>query len=633
MSPSILKKYAVLIFVCVSSSLFFLGLYRFNNKYSQKTIQAANGILALSEKDLQEAPLRFLVSGWAFYPGVLLTPEELQDSVHYMRYISIGEQTGFSSPDSASPYGCGTYQMTFFLPERKGGYALELPEVFSSCLLYLDDDLILQMGDPAAGTPVIQHRLITFYGGKPVTLTAAVSNYDHFYGGIVYPPAFGTPLAVNTARGVRFAVCLFFCTITLICALLSFYFGLRMKQKNAQLFGMICLSLCGLSSYPVLHMLAAVPVFPWYMLELACNYLVIWLVILLQNRICSPGLVPAAVSNTAGGVLFLAALGYGAMASRLSPAAVRLFSASVSFCKVAFSLYLLLTAMAALRRGLKLHRAVFYAAVAAACASAWDRLLPSYEPFIGGWFMEWGIFFVTAAIGSSLWNDMVEGYRNSLILQEECRQVQRQLAMQEEYDRKISEAVSENRRLFHDIRHCLRTLGQMAREHGQTDICAFLSQVEDQVASAPGHSLAAFCKNPAVNALIEFYSGMAQAQKTELQVRLSLPDQMPLTDVELCTVLGNLLDNAVEACSLQDQGERRILLAGESQGSMLFLKVENTCSGPAKQADGHFLSRKGSSPYHGLGLASVQKIVEAHGGDLDIVSNDTSFFVGITMEL
>ena len=359
MSPSILKKYAVLIFVCVSSSLFFLGLYRFNNKYSQKTIQAANGILALSEKDLQEAPLRFLVSGWAFYPGVLLTPEELQDSVHYMRYISIGEQTGFSSPDSASPYGCGTYQMTFFLPERKGGYALELPEVFSSCLLYLDDDLILQMGDPAAGTPVIQHRLITFYGGKPVTLTAAVSNYDHFYGGIVYPPAFGTPLAVNTARGVRFAVCLFFCTITLICALLSFYFGLRMKQKNAQLFGMICLSLCGLSSYPVLHMLAAVPVFPWYMLELACNYLVIWLVILLQNRICSPGLVPAAVSNTAGGVLFLAALGYGAMASRLSPAAVRLFSASVSFCKVAFSLYLLLTAMAALRRDLKLHRLFF----------------------------------------------------------------------------------------------------------------------------------------------------------------------------------------------------------------------------------------------------------------------------------
>ena len=52
----------------------FLGLYQFNNKYSQNTIQAANGILALSEEELQKSPVRFLVSGWAFYPDALLTP-------------------------------------------------------------------------------------------------------------------------------------------------------------------------------------------------------------------------------------------------------------------------------------------------------------------------------------------------------------------------------------------------------------------------------------------------------------------------------------------------------------------------------------------------------------------------------
>ena len=112
--------------------------------------------------------------------------------------------------------------------------------------------------------------MVTFHGGKPVTLTIAVSNYDHFYGGIVYPPAFGTMLAVNTTRGIRFAFCLFGCTVTFVCALLSFYFSRRMKQKNTFLFGLICLAMCGLSSYPVLHMLAAVPVFPWYTIELFC---------------------------------------------------------------------------------------------------------------------------------------------------------------------------------------------------------------------------------------------------------------------------------------------------------------------------------------------------------------------------
>mgnify|MGYP000473622720 CR=1 FL=1 len=86
MVSSAVKKYAALCMVCLCSSLFFLGLYQFNNKYSQNTIQAANGILALSEEELQKSPMRFLVSGWAFYPDAPLTPEEIRDESHYMRY-------------------------------------------------------------------------------------------------------------------------------------------------------------------------------------------------------------------------------------------------------------------------------------------------------------------------------------------------------------------------------------------------------------------------------------------------------------------------------------------------------------------------------------------------------------------
>ena len=60
----------------------------------------------------------------------------------------------------------------------------------------------------------------------------------------------------------------------------------------------------------------------------------------------------------------------------------------------------------------------------------------------------------------------------------------------------------------------------MASERGQTEICSFLLQVEEQVAASSGHSYVAFCKNPVVNALIEYYYGMAQIQGTEFQVRL-----------------------------------------------------------------------------------------------------------------
>ncbi len=633
MVSSAVRKYAALCLVCLCSSLLFLGLYQFNNKYSQDTIQAANGILALSEKQFQKSPMRFLVSGWAFYPDALLTPEEIRNSSHYMRYLSIGEQTNFSSPANPSPYGCGTYQMTFLLPERKEAYALEIPEVFSAYTLYLGDDLILQMGEPTHGTSLIQNRMVTFHGGEPVTLTIAVSNYEHFYGGIVYPPAFGTMLAVNTSRGIRFAFCLFSCTITLVCAFLSFYFSYRMKQKNTFLFGLICLAMCGLSSYPVLHMLAAVPVFPWYTIELFCIYLVTWLIVVLQNRICRPGFLPAVISNGVGAAFLVYALGYGMMASHLSLETIRFFSLSVFCYKAASALYLLIIAVLAIHREEKRSRAIFYATVAATCAFIWDRLLPVYEPVIGGWFVEWGSFFIAAAIGYSLWRDVVEGYGNSLIFQEERKQVIRQLSMQTEYSRQISEAAAENRRLIHDIKHHLRTIDRMASEHGQTEICSFLFQVEEQVAAASGYSHIAFCKNSVVNALVEYYFGMAQTQGTEFQVRLDLLDQMPLTDVELCTVLGNLLDNAVEACSRQKQGDRRILIAGETRGNMYFLKIENTYDGLTLQEGKTFISRKGASADHGIGLSSVKKIIKSHGGDLDIIPGKESFLVGITVQI
>lgn len=633
MTASAIKKYIALCLVCVCSSLFFLGLYHFNNKYSQNTIQAANGILTLSEKNLQDAPMRFLVNGWAFYPDRLLCPEETQRTDYYMRYLSIGEQTNFSSHSNSSPYGCGTYQMTFFLPERTECYALELPEVFSSYTLYLNDDLILQVGEPDLGRSLIQNRMITFYGGEPVTLTIAVSNYDHFYGGIIYPPAFGTMRAVNTIRGIRFAVCLLSCSVTLICAVLSFYLGLRMKQKSAQLFGLICLAMCGLSSYPLLHMMIALPVFPWYALELFCIYLAAWLIIVLQNRICQPGFLSVTISNAAGAVFCAYALAYGLMSSQLSLAAIRFFSRSVFCYKAACALYLLMTAFSAIRRGEKRSRLIFCATTAATCSLIWDRLLPVYEPIIGGWFMEWGCFFVVTAIGYSLWHDVTEGYENSLRFQEERRQIIRQLSMQTEYNRQISESVAENRRLIHDIKHHLRAIDRMAMEHDQTEICTFLSQIETQISATSHHCPAAFCDRPAVNALIEYYYGMAKAQETEFQVFFNLPDQLPLTDIELCTILGNLLENAVEACALQTRGERRIQLAGETNGSMYFLKVENTCNGRSLSENGHLTSQKGDSPCHGLGIPSVSKIIESHGGILDIVPREESFLVGITIAL
>ena len=66
---------------------------------------------------------------------------------------------------------------------------------------------------------------------------------------------------------------------------------------------------------------------------------------------------------------------------------------------------------------------------------------------------------------------------------------------------------------------------------------------------------------------------------------------------------------------------------------MYFLKIENTYDGLALQEGKTFLSRKGTSADHGIGLSSVRKIIESHGGDLDLVPGEESFLVGITIQM
>ena len=101
--------------------------------------------------------------------------------------------------------------------------------------------------------------------------------------------------------------------------------------------------------------------------------------------------------------------------------------------------------------------------------------------------------------------------------------------------------------------------------------------------------------------------------------------------MELCTVLGNLLDNAVEACSRQKQRGAPRFHCRRNQRQYVLLKIEKLATvRPCKE---NIPLPKGYIDDHGIGLSSVRKIIESHGGDLDLVPGEESFLVGITVGL
>ncbi|SMP71699.1 ATP-binding protein [Anoxynatronum buryatiense] len=630
--PFPLEKPLLWLLTLLLSSALFVTLYRVDNKYTTTAPQAINGVLYVSENDWTDTPIRYLRDGWRYYPDRLLTPESLPLQGDSYFHLSIGEKTTFAlgSPHR-SPRGSGSYAMTLHLPETVQTYALELPEVYAAYRFYVNDQLRLTMGqpDPEVYEDQTQCRIITFEASGKVTLLLAATNHSWIYSGLVYPPAFGDPLHVTTLRGLRFGLSLILMTVMGLLAAFSLYLAVRIRRRNhVWLFFMLCLATAMLTSYPVVHGILPLPVQPWYTLELVSGYLVTLLVILLHNRICQTGSRARLVSSWAAGLVCVLALVYGLGASYLSLPLMQGFSGLVQAFKWLTAGYLLFTAALAVGRQTKSASVLFYADSFYASALIWDRLLPHYEPIVGGWFQEWGSLSLVLAIGVVMGYEVMMGYRHSLVYAEEQRQMKRQLAMQVAHLQQVNQKVEESARLRHDFRHHLRTLMTLAREGHSHALESYLQGITEV---SEGIHIDRLTENIELDALVQYYRHLAQSAGIQFQSRLSLPAVLTFPIVDLCGLLGNLLENAVEACQRQQTGDKIIFIAGRIRDQQLELVVDNTFEGEIRTFGGKYLSSKRNEV--GLGIASVLETVERYAGVINLYTDEKGFHAELSLPL
>ncbi|WP_028828969.1 sensor histidine kinase [Proteocatella sphenisci] len=630
--PFVIRKFLALLLMVALSSAMFLVLYNFDNKYTKTAHQAINGALYVSEADWTDNPVRYLRDGWRYYSDRLLTPETLKKESDNYQYISIGEESNFAMGDSRrSPHGSVSYALTLYLPEEVHSYAIELPEIYSAYRFYINDKLKLQMGEPDADDykDQTQCRVITFEASGKITLLLAVSNQSWVYSGLVYPPAFGESLNIYTIRGLRFGVCLILVTVTLMLAIFSFYIAIRTRRgNNIWLFFLLCLLNAVFTSYRVVHGILPLPVQPWYWIELVSGYLVTLLVVLLHNRICDIKRMARVVSGILAGSVCVLAFFYGLFASHLTLPIMLAFSNLVFGFKLLTALYLLFTGLVAVRRNIDKARILLYADILYACAFVWDRLLPKYEPIFSGWFQEWGSFGLVLAIGVVLGYDVAMGYRHSFVYAEEHRQMKRQLSIQVENLRQINEKVEESAKLRHDFRHHLRTLMTLAGEERCEELENYIRGITE---INEGTRLGRLTDNVELDALVQYYSNLAHSSGIQFRARLSVSEVLHFPIVDLCGLLGNLMENAVEACQRQQTGDKTIFIAGRTQDGQIEFVVDNSFNGELKTRGEKYLSSKRNGL--GLGISSVLETVQRYDGVINIYADKKGFHAELSLPL
>lgn len=165
------------------------------------------------------------------------------------------------------------------------------------------------------------------------------------------------------------------------------------------------------------------------------------------------------------------------------------------------------------------------------------------------------------------------------------------------------------RQARHDLRHHFHVFAGFAAQGNMEGIVDYLAEVQGNI---PTGDLG-LCENAVVDSVAGYFAPLYRENGIPLSFRLDLPRDLPVPDADLCSVLSNLLENAMEA-SLRTAPEKRKVQVSASlrSGNMLLLSVENSYDGEVREKNGVFLSSK--RPGEGIGLQAVQHTAEKSGG-------------------
>ncbi|HEK4856275.1 TPA: histidine kinase [Clostridioides difficile] len=290
-----MKKYNILKGTLIVLIVFLLAitglnlLYKYDNKYTYKSIRASNGILTIDNDTFTKGKLVFLIDDWEFYNHKIFKPNDFTEQDIKPEYVFIGQYPDFSMrKGNQSPYGNATYRMRIKNEGKDKLLSLELPEIFSASEVWINGEMVSKLGD--VGTekyrPKIKNSVVSFIAKKNTEIIINVSNFSHYYSGLYYPPALGETKDISNMMFYRLLFYSIICFTTFAIAIfsLSVWF-LSNKSKIYLYFGCMCVFFAIHVSYPFVHLLGLPLVSFTYAVEDLSYFMVVLCIICINGSI------------------------------------------------------------------------------------------------------------------------------------------------------------------------------------------------------------------------------------------------------------------------------------------------------------------------------------------------------------
>ena len=138
--------------------------------------------------------------------------------------------------------------------------------------------------------------------------------------------------------------------------------------------------------------------------------------------------------------------------------------------------------------------------------------------------------------------------------------------------------------------------------------------------------------NIGMDAILNYKQEDARKEQIHIDIHHQILTHIKIDNRDLNMILGNLIDNALEAVRKLTSGQRRIALKVRADATTLFLEISNKYLGiPTKDTHGNYLTLKPDRRLHGQGLSRVKLLAKKYGGGITICDKDNCFHVKVLL--
>lgn len=199
------------------------------------------------------------------------------------------------------------------------------------------------------------------------------------------------------------------------------------------------------------------------------------------------------------------------------------------------------------------------------------------------------------------------------------------LALVVENYRKTSENIAVIKKMRHEINHHLAAVRTYIKQNDLDSAEKYLNSVAEIM---PSELPIEYTPHPLINSILAQYSEYAAAKNIATDFSVAVPEHIHMDDMDICCLLTNILDNALEACSRIKGKEVFIHLFIHQKSKFLYIGCTNTCeTAGLRYSSGRLISNKSNPAEHGNGLKLIKEITEKYNGLLHIETEHNQFTV------